>query len=217
MFVAVAVTLLLFLVFLWVAIRSLRLDREMDKVIELNRFQDFSPEMSMRKLGPLGKKITALYYQLNALNEKKSLKISAQSELVSFLVNNSDLPLAVTDVTGGILWVSPPFPDKVGKGKTEIVGNRIDTMLQDISIQNIIFEMGRLHGSLEKTSGKSEVTCYPMHNRANDLSYLVFVLGKKAVYTEKKRGSESSEGAGPKSTGLQRALSRLLSRHRQGQ
>ena len=215
LFIAIAAALLVFLVFLWVVIRSLRLDRELDKIIELNRFQDFSPEMSMKKLGPIGKKITALYYQLNTLNEKKSLKISAQSELVTFIVNNLDLPVAVTDVTGSILWISPSFSEKTGKGRTEAIGVKIDTVLAEISIQNVIFELGRVRTSLEKTSGKNLVSCYPVYNRVNELTYVAFVPGKKAVYSEAKGKEETGERQ-TRASRLQKAFGRLLSRRATG-
>ena len=59
LFVSLVAALVIFLLFVVLIARSIRLDRELDKIIELNRFQNFSPESSMRELGPLGAKITA--------------------------------------------------------------------------------------------------------------------------------------------------------------
>lgn len=213
LFISLAAAVFFCLVFLFIVLRSIRIDRELDKIIELNRFQDFSPEKSMKRLGLIGRKITDLYYQLNNLNEKKSLKISAQGELVTFLVNNLDLPLAVCDVTGIVLWVSSSFPDKLGKTRTEVIGGRIDAMLQDVSTPNILFELGRSHASLEKVSGKLTVTCYPVHNRMNELSYVTFVLGKKAVFSETEaKPSDQLQPAQP--SRLQKAFHRLLNRRK---
>ncbi|MBN2050574.1 MAG: PAS domain-containing protein [Spirochaetales bacterium] len=212
LFISLTAALLFLVVFITIVIRSVYLDREMDKIIELNRFQDFSPERSMKKLGIIGKKITALYHQLNILNEKKSLKISAQYELTAFLVTNMDLPLAVCDVTGTIIHTSSSFLTKLEKGKADVVGYAIDGILTDISIQTVTFELGRIHRVLEKKSGKNTVTCYPIHNRQNDVAYVVFVLDKKAVYAEDKETAEVPVSSLP--SRLQKTLGRFFSRRR---
>ncbi len=210
LFTTLTAAVILCIIFVYIALRSLSIDRELDKIIELNRFQDFSPEKSMNKLGIIGKKITALYYQLNTLNEKKSLKISAQSELLAFLTNNLELPLAICDVTGTVIWVSPSFLEKIGKTRPEIVGGRIDSIIPDISVQNILFELGRSHSFLEKSAGKSTVTCYPVYNRRNELTYLALALGKKAVYSEAGKKTDVNQVTQP--SRLQRAFGRALSR-----
>ena len=80
--------------------RSRRIIRELDKLIDLNRFKQYSPQESLRKMGVLGERINLLYAQMNDLNERKSVKISAQSGVIEFLLQNIGLPLIVLDVTG---------------------------------------------------------------------------------------------------------------------
>lgn len=210
LFISAVAAVLLLLVFIIIIIRSIRINRELDKVIELNRFQDFSPEKSMKKLGSLGERITALYYQLNTLNEKKSLKISAQSALTGFLVGNLDLPLVICDVSGTVLWVSTKLTDKLGKTKTEVSGGTVESVFPDISLQTILFELGKTHASLDKTTGKNALTCYPIHNRLNEISYIVFVLGGKAVFPAVEKAPEPRNHA--QSNRLQKTLHRLLNR-----
>lgn len=205
----------LFLLFIGVFIKAIRLDRQLDKIIELNKYQDFSPKQSFENMGPLGEKLTTLYYQLNTLNERKTLKISALTALNTFLVTNSELPLLITDVGGTVIQVSTVMTEKLDKSKSEIINAHVNALFEDISIYTIVSELNKQRTSLEKQSGKHTLTCYPIHNRHNQLSYVVFILEKKAIHPgfEKKKEEQPASRQDSK---VQQAFHRFLGKKQEG-
>lgn len=169
--------------------RGIRVDKELDKIIELNRYQDFSPKRNMEKLGMLGDKITELYRRLNTLGEYKTLKISALTVLNSFLIENVHLPLLITDVRGTILQATEEIAEKLRSGKSEMINSLITDFVPEMKMQNVVFEVNKARGSIEGNAGKNTFSCYPVYNRNNELSYLVFNLGKQAAYPSKKESN----------------------------
>jgi transcriptional regulator with PAS, ATPase and Fis domain len=171
----------LFLVF-GIIVNSIRVDKELDKIIQLNKYQDFSPKRNMEKLGKLGERITTLYNQLNQLNAYKTQKIGSLSSLSTFLVNNIELPLLITDISGSIVQASSSLAKKLGKKRAEIVGKDFGQIIKEIPFNNLLFELSKLNSSVEKKTSENTYTCYPIHNNRAEIAYIIFVLEKKAVY-----------------------------------
>ncbi len=194
-----------------ILLKSVRIDKEMDKIIQLNKYQDFSPKKSMEKLGALGEKITTLYTQLNQLNEYKTRKIRALSSLNTFLVNNIDLPLLITDAKGTIIQASERFSQTIEMKRSEIIGKEIEHTIKEISFENIVFELSKLHSAFEKKTSEHTFTCYPIHNNLNQVAYIIFVLEKKAIYQELRKEAEKTAN-GVKTRKKGRSLQSMLSR-----
>jgi PAS domain-containing protein len=194
--------------FLFFAGRTRYISKELDKMIELNKYGDFSPELSMKKLGKIGEKITLLYFRLNALNEKKSLKISALYDLVEFLVGNTDLPMLVTDVQGKITSVSRSYTEKYEQTRTELMGRNIVQSLPDIPFQDIIIEMDKKGMSIDKELGKIPISIFPVFNYARELSYLVWIFERPRVVAEVARRTDNRVQRPKASTRLKRAFTR---------
>lgn len=177
--------------------RTRHVSKELDKMIELNKYGDFSPELSMRKLGKIGEKITLLYFRLNALNEKKSLKISALYDLVEFLVGNTDLSMFVTDVQGKITSVSRSYTEKYEINRSQLMGLNITQSFPDIPFQNIIIEMDKKGSPIDKTLGKIPISIFPVFNYARELSYLVWIFEQLRAVSEVSKRTDA-QGRRPK-------------------
>ncbi len=203
LFISLVSAAAVFLLAAFAFYRGIRVDKELDKIIELNRYQDFSPKRNMEKLGMLGDKITELYRRLNTLGEYKTLKISALTVLNSFLVENVHLPLLITDVRGTILQATEEIADKLKNGKSEMIRSSITDFVPEMKMQNVVFEVNKERGSIEVKAGNNTFSCYPVYNRNNELSYLVFNLGKQAVYSSEK---EVNFAAGSRTPSVQHRI-----------
>lgn len=212
LFIAIVLSCALLILFGIAFYSSIRLDKQLDKIIELNRVQDFSPERSMEKLGSMGKKITTLYQQLNTQNEKKTYKIGALTALTTFLVNNSDLPLVITDIGGTVLQINNTMVEKLSLSRADVIKKNIAVIFPEINVQNITFELVKYHASIEKKSSNHTLTCYPIYNRENELSYIVYVLEKKAIYKSPFAEQNGNKDHRPKNTVIQKALHRFFHR-----
>ncbi len=164
--------------------RTEYLTRELDKMVELNRYGDFSPEVGMRKFGRMGEKITALYHRLNALNEKRSVKISALSGLVHLLTNNLESPVLITDVAGQTLYANRRLCETVGRHRSELLGTNIDDLLESSNVQDVVSRLDR-GGAPHHLSGESTpIAVIPVGNRRNEISYIVWSFEKEGLSVE---------------------------------
>jgi PAS domain-containing protein len=163
--------------------RVRHVDRQLDKLIEMSRYSDIYPAKHFVGLGPLGERLKLLYRHINKLNIRKTMKISALSNLNDFLLNNISLPLVVTDVTGIILYSNVAFADKFNSTRGDLKSSRIDLVFTELNIQVLMLELSRQHVPVEKESNQTQITCYPVHNVSAEMNYVVFVPDKKAAYT----------------------------------
>ena len=155
--------------------RTLYISRELDKIIALNRNADFSPELSLRRFGRLGEKITLLYFGLNALNEKRSLKISALSELVHRLVVNMKAPFLISDVEGEIAYASAAGAAKLGTTRSELLNDNVAAVLKSVNLQEVVARLDRREASFDLDS-EANMSVVPVNDRNHELSYVIWVL-----------------------------------------
>lgn len=164
--------------------KSRNLEKEMDKLINLNRFNDFSPSQRMQKMGPFGEKVAQLYHRMNMLSEKKSLKISALGNLNSFLAGNIAKSLLVLDSTGRITYTSRTFLEKNEKLRSDIIGSDITAHFPDLNFYQILSELKKSHTGVEIKREKQLLQWLPIHNRNNEIDYIVMVQGSQDFLTE---------------------------------
>ena len=164
--------------------RTEYISRELDKMVTLNRHGDFSPEISMKKLGRIGEKITLLYFTLNALNEKRSLKISALSDLVQILANNVNAPILITDVTGAVIYANKRIAERLELHRSELINKNVNDLITGTSFQDVIAQLDRSNASYEFESGGVPTVVVPVDNRMNELSYVIWSFGRYAFSTD---------------------------------
>ncbi len=191
--------------------RVRNVDRQLDRLIEMSRYSDIYPAKHFLGLGPLGMRLKLLYRNINNLNIRKTMKISALANLNEFMMNNINLPMLVTDVTGTILYSSIGFTDKYNSTKGDLKSSKIDSVFLEITIPTLMLELSRQHVPVEIDSNSTRITCYPVHNVSAEVNYVVFVPDKKAAYTNSRK---SESDVVRKNSTIAGRLSRLLSRRK---
>jgi len=68
-------------------IRVRNVDNKLDSLIEMSRYSDIYPAKHFVGLGPLGDRLRLLYRNINNLNIRKTMKISALANLNEFMMN----------------------------------------------------------------------------------------------------------------------------------
>ena len=168
-----------------VLLRSRNLYKELDRLIELTRFGSISIEDTLKKIGRLGEKIRLIYYQLNELNEKRSLKISALSRINDFLLNNIDLSCLMLDASGKVTEASRRYLESRDIPRAEVVGKNLETVLasemEEISFAEISQKLERERGMVPLDT-KEPIGFLPIFNRIGELSQAICVLGKEKLY-----------------------------------
>jgi len=171
--------------------KSKNVSNEIDKLIHLSSIGGFTPGSSLKRLGKLGDQINHLYYYLNQMNIKRSLKISAQTTLIDFITTNTILPLIITDPLGKILYVSKAFIDKKNMLKSECIANTITSILPDLDMQTLIGKLSATHTYTEYHEIKETIEIYPITNKYSEIAYLVYIFGKHMIhFLEKKPEKE---------------------------
>lgn len=174
-------------------LRVRNVDRQLDRLIEMSRYSDIYPSRHFVGLGPLGERLRLLFRNINNLNIRKTMKISSLANLNEFMMNNINLPMLVTDVTGSILYSSTIFSDKYNSAKGDLKSSKIDSVFPELNIPVLMLELSRQHVPVEKESNNTRITCYPVHNAAAEMTYVVFVSEKKASYiNSQKAGTDSA-------------------------
>lgn len=192
-------------------LRVRHVDRQLDKLIEMSKYSDIYPAKHFVGLGPLGERLKLIYRQINNLNIRKTMKISALANLNEFLLNNISLPMVVTDVTGIILYSNSSFADKFSSTRGELKSSSIDLVFSELNIPVLMLELSRQHIPVEKEINKIKLTCYPVHNVSAEMNYVVFVPDKKASYTSLQK---SGIDAARKGNSVAERLRKMLSRRK---
>lgn len=178
--------------------RSLYLTRELDKIVGMSRYRDFSPEASLKKLGPIGDRLSALYHNANAISESKSLKISALTELNTFLVLNLPSPILIADLTGTIVHASRSFEEKVELTRNQLLDAQAGTVIGGLAWNEVEMELLRRRIPVSRRTDIGELTFYPIENRADEIAYVVCSLEKaeKMWLPESMRRDRGAPAAG---------------------
>lgn len=195
------------ILFIRALVRSRNIERELDKLIEITRFRGLPNARNLRRLGPIGEQISRLYDQLNSLSERRSLKISSQSELVEFLMNNLSLPAVVATAAGTVVYVSRAYTERLKRSKNELVDTRLEELVPGISVSDVVAELDRSHAAAQRKSERSTVNFYPIRNSANQVAYVVCVFqGLAALLDQVSRVAAEESGRRSVGGGVRRLL-----------
>jgi PAS domain-containing protein len=190
LFLSIIFSVVILLLFGWILLRSRNISRELDKIIEMTRYGNFSFEESLRRIGPLGDKIRQLNQRLTELNEMKTLRISALAAINAFLLNNTRLAMLITDITGKISGLSARCLEKLKIEPGAAVGKHITEILPELDFQSLISTLEKQHTELVLSDLKDSPTLYPVFNRKNELSNIICILGKEEIVTKISKYAE---------------------------
>jgi hypothetical protein len=173
--------------------KSVRVFRELDKVTQLSRQGRYFSEDYMHRLGGLGERIENLYFEINRLNEAKSLKISALSGVNRFLLEHCELRLCVTDIQGVIQHCSKKFATSLKLGMNDIQGRNIIDIVSDITFEELMREIerkregvgaGKNRFKLGEAYFDGVLEIFPVVNANNALELVICTAEKEGILDE---------------------------------
>ncbi len=201
LFIAVVVASFITLLFGATLVRSRNVSKEIEKMIEMTGSDDYKPDISLRKLGALGRQISRLYTRINELNRKLALRLGSQAALVSFLVGNMTQPVLVSNVLGQIQYISKGYVERKKINRSELLGTFVENLSSDIVTQSILSKVSTGHSAIDLAleKEKEQLTIHPIFNRNGDVSYLVFdfshehFFSREGLFPEVKDTSASRQ------------------------
>jgi hypothetical protein len=150
----------------------------MDKLIELSEFGKYNVSAHLNKLGNFGEKVNYLLLHLSLLNDLKSMRISASSEIINILVEQIGNKTYIFDRIGNSISYSVPaksreepkkFNDIFTDLNHEDIYEKLDKSRKVIKLENI---------SVLTDGGKKEnnVEFHPVINTKGDICNIVVFI-----------------------------------------
>jgi len=154
-----------------VAANSLRFTRSLDRLVRLSRSESFSPDSSLRELGPVGERLADILYEMNRLGEKKSLKIAGLHSLADRLVSDLDRRVIVCSAAGTVLYASRPLLAAAGLEKKACVGRPAEALFPGHGLADSIESLFR--GREGEGDAGGHVTLSAVENHRGERVYAV--------------------------------------------
>ena len=156
-----------------IVLGSMNFEKTLDKILIMSINRGLSPAEGLKKLGNPGRKLSEIYYSVNSLSEKKSLKISSLNHLINMIFTFIEKKVMVLSITGEILYISESLNKK--DSNSMMLQNRMITdLFPDFSISSEIDYLvsNRTMKEIESINGY----LYPVFNIQNELDYLILFL-----------------------------------------
>jgi PAS domain-containing protein len=214
LFLGIVFCLLILLLFAALLLKSFNVSRELDKQISLAQVGSVSVGESLRRLGPLGGKIRLLQAGVQELSQRRSLRISSLSGILDFLLNNTEVPLLVLDLAGGIEAVSRGFLERNKKQAGEVVGRHIAEVDPEVPFPEVVARMEREHAPAGQP-GKESLVYYPVYNGQSQLANLIAVQGPGELRLVRAEAAEARPGGYARLLGLIRRYAQRRPRESQ--
>jgi hypothetical protein len=164
--------------FLFIMARSRNIVKNLDKLIEMSQTGGFSSTQGLEKLGGIGMRIKKLYFNLDNLNEKQSLKISTQSSVIQLLLTLLPFPLIMTDIDGKITGISRVYEEGHHLKKDSIKNHFIGDVIPAIGFNTIIKELKDKPGQ-NSFRINDNITVSVIKNKEGQPSQLLIFLEKR--------------------------------------
>ena len=182
--------------------KSLQVFRELDKASQLSRQGRYYSEDYMHRLGGLGERIDNLFFQINQMNEAKSLKISALSGVNRFLLEHCELRLCVTDIQGTIQHCSNKFAKSLKLGMNDFPGKNIIDIVSDITFEELMLEIERKREGVRAGKRRFQLgdayfdgvlEIFPVINTKNTLELVICTAEKEGLLSEMGQKSDAMQ------------------------
>lgn len=211
---AIFISILVFMAVI-AAKKSHKLFRDLDKIAELTHHGQNHTSEYLKRIGKLGQKIDALFIQLNKLNEMKSLKISALTNLNEFLCDNFDMKLFILDRLCRIINISKTLLQKLNMEEDSMINESIAEHAKGLDCDEIVAELETLRKPItrkdiemnENDKYKGDFIFYPIFNSRNELSNIVCILEDDKIIDELSKKAEQVKVDENTRHGLFRGLS----------
>ncbi len=183
------------LIYIYAILNSHQLIRQLEKASEIIRKGENQIGDYFRKLGPIGDKISVMLFDLNRLNEAKSLKISTLSNLINFLADNIDLGLFILDATGKITNCSKKALVNFEREKAAIVDKSIEDFVIGLNFTDLLLELKEKRIPITRKGLKAfdytgDFVFYPIFNSVNKVGTIVCILESEEILDKLSKKSE---------------------------
>ncbi len=201
-FTALFLTSLIAIFYILIIHKSINVYNELDKIYELFDKGNYYTQNSFNKLGVLGGKILRINKHLIADNDLKAKKISSDSKIINFLLNQSHEEILILNDIGKIKRVSKAFLEKNDISKEQIIDTSFDNIVEKFEFINIYKELKRgqyvtLKRNIalqeDKESVQKYMVVFPIFNINFDLTNAVCLFvseGRFKNYSQKSKNYE---------------------------
>ena len=171
-----AIVSICFLALIAARIFSIRgsIKKELGRIRSMSTYVSLSTQLKSRRLYELGPLLNDLFLQVSKINERQSLKMTAQNSLIGFLSKSTQAPIAVTDVFGYISYISDEFEKKLNTTREKTIGTNIENLISNVYIQNIVSNIETQRSYQKEQNDDLAFNVFPIYNREKEITYLLF-------------------------------------------
>jgi hypothetical protein len=193
LYLSILFCILLTASYVFVFLRNRNILRELDKIVKMSLYNNFSPVDSLKKLSTIGEKIGQIYRNLSEISEKRALKISSLSALNAFLLDNLTVPVFITDIRGWIISFSRPIRERYAESDAGhdaphtaeqggLFGSMLQTVFPGLNFPEVMELLKDNYTSSDVQIDKQELHFFPIRNRDKEIAYVVCVPGRVSAF-----------------------------------
>jgi transcriptional regulator with PAS, ATPase and Fis domain len=174
-----------------------RVSHELQRIHTMSSYISLSSQLNSKRLYELGPPLAELFKRVTSINEKQSLKMSAQHALNSFLCANIAAALLVSDSTGKIVHVSIRYEEEDKTERTKLLDKNIENLIPNLFMHEVIANIEKQQLYKKEKKDDRSFRVYPIYNHSAQITYFVFDVGGTTDFAY-------TSGTGPHSTTLAR-------------
>jgi len=197
LFGALLSLLLLGLIITRILVVRRRVSHELERIQTMSSYISLSSQLNSKRLYELGPPLAELFKRVTSINEKQSLKMSAQHALTSLLCANIDAALLVSDITGKIVHVSIKYEEEYKTERANLLDKNIENLIPNVFMHEVIANIEKQHTYKKEKKDDRSFRVYPIYNHSSQITYFVFDVGDTTDFAY-------TSGTGPHSTSLTR-------------
>ncbi|MBN2546413.1 MAG: hypothetical protein JXB50_11495 [Spirochaetes bacterium] len=129
--------ILVFIVFIFIFIRSNNIDKTLDKIIEMSKNSDADIADFFNKIGSIGNKINYLTGNLREVSRSKSLRIQTYWNIINFMFEKFENGVLMIEHDGFIVNASRDIFSEINIENKEIIKNNINFFLEDFNFSEV--------------------------------------------------------------------------------
>ncbi len=184
-YISILLSIIVFLFFFFINLRSIKVLKELDKIISITKYGKSDIGKNLDKINPLGEKINQLFSQLFLYSEKKSLVISSLSNIINFVLNNINLNIFIIDVEGLIIKNSKCFCKEYKVNPIQVIYQNV--VFKNFELKEIIFMLEqdleplfykKIIFTIYNKKYNSDIIFYPVTNIKNKISNIICITDK---------------------------------------
>ncbi len=187
-----------------------KVSAELQRIRSMSSYISLSTQLSSKHLYELSEPLSALFERVSTINEKQSLKMSAQHALISFLCANIKAPLLVTDVTGKILHASIRYEENNKTERSKLIDKNIENLVPNLFMHEVISNIEFKQKYKKEQKEDLSFHVYPIYNRASQITYLLFEIGSDSDFTYISGGGPQTSLPNPKASSFAKNMSERM-------